>query len=166
MTARDEFPLHGFLRTIGGTIGEGVDAPGVSTCIAASGGPRGEGLAIIVETTGINCGGCVEVPAAGDILELKRRQAIAVCCLRDPARVPLVFVVVTFPQRHVGVGNRRAGHRIRKIDQRLFCGGLEDQRSVGNQNEVARRERTAPSFKQVSAQRQSAVYANLLVDRL
>src|SRR6266508_2168991 len=107
----------------------------------------------------------MKISTATNVSELKWSQTFTVGSLHQPARMPLVVVVIGFPQSNICVGDRSAGNRVAEIDQCLLRRRLQHERGVRDQNEISGGNRTALRFKQIRAERQIAVNAHFLAVR-
>src|SRR5262249_54858001 len=101
----NEFPLRDFIRTVCGTIGESVDAPGLLIAIVALAVTGAERLAIVAGGDGNEI---VGVLSRGQV---KQRDTILIGLFDGLTPYQLIAVVAILPKLYGGFGERRAAQR-------------------------------------------------------
>jgi len=82
--------------------------------------------------------------------ELENCNAIFVGRLFGLTHLPAISVVPSFPQFDLRAAKRLAFQRVAEINQRLFSGGLEQERCIRDKHEIARTFSATIGFEQVS----------------
>ena len=161
VAANHRLPLHRLLRAIRRAVSEGVDAPRLVRVAIGVSVAGAEGLFVPERGGGEDFHVVVHRPG-----DFKHREAVLVRRLVLRARLPLVVAhMPPFPEASLRVRQRLAGERIRDEDEGGLAAGLEHQRRIGHEHEVARGLPAALRFEDVSAGAQLAVHAQRRVAR-